>query len=580
MSSIRTLIETLDTQISHLFSGWNLYTTLIASLIVLVITFSWYTWKDPDTHPILLQQQAVPARVRQPGESSVYRSLAAPHGYPLNTGLDVRDPDTPKWNAGRDGDLRDIWRKVVEGTAAGQGEVGKKGKIFTIRGTEEIFEHNLHDLCQEINIIGHELQSCGATRVAVYLPNSAELLLTVFVAAFYGLTPVLLPYRQSHDALKEWLVRTEVDVLIAAAGTVPLAEVAEAAPRLKHVIWVVQAASRHLEWSEVPEGIGGRIGVSVWHEIIEEKKAGADANLPSSQGNGVPPGVVAVWQKKEDDPGEIITYTQANLVAATAALIGSLPPLQRFGHSDLFLPADSLTLTYPLTLTLAALYSNASIALQSVAGTEAEIDLSMKRVAPTVIVASAQSVARYHGNIKQQMTDSWFGIFYRLQSRALAAGHMPNGTFINRPVGRELSAARTTPPGKLRLIFVSERAGTDSPPLSSALLSDLRIYTGARVIYALTAAQVAGALTSTNLYDYRREEGAPTGAHAHFGPPLTSVEIKLVDTATHRTVDGAQPEGEITVRGPAVVGGEARLGVVGSIRDDLTLAYASRRPFR
>jgi hypothetical protein len=51
----------------------------------------------------------------------------------------------------------------------------------------------------------------------------------------------------------------------------------------------------------------------------------------------------------------------------------------------------------------------------------------------------------------------------------------------------------------------------------------MRIFTGARVLYALTAAKVAGALFQTHAYDYRRDSGP-----SHFGPPLSSVEIKLV----------------------------------------------------
>ncbi|KAK5122519.1 hypothetical protein LTR16_004069, partial [Cryomyces antarcticus] len=127
-------------------------------------------------------------------------------------------------------------------------------------------------------------------------------------------------------------------------------------------------------------------------------------------------------------------------------------------------------------------------------------------------------------------------------------------------------------PGKLRLLFVSERVGAGSPPLTSEQLSDLRVFTGARVIYALTAAQVAGAVSQTSIFDYRREEGR-SGKHSHFGIPLSSVEVKLVDTLTHRTTDKGNPEGEITVLGPAVAGGKAALGVMGTFRADHTLAY-------
>ncbi len=91
----------------------------------------------------------------------------------------------------------------------------------------------------------------------------------------------------------------------------PLADIVEQYPQLQHVVWVVQQGSRHLDWNEVPEGFGGKVGVSVWHELVEEKKhADAADNLPYD-GDGHPSAkVVTVWQKREDDIGEIIEFTQ------------------------------------------------------------------------------------------------------------------------------------------------------------------------------------------------------------------------------------------------------------------------------
>jgi hypothetical protein len=87
---------------------------------------------------MLLARQAVPSTVRNEGESAVYRSQAAPHGMPLNSGLNVKDTGVSKWSRGRDGDLRDIWRKVVEG-----GENGAKGRLLTVLGSQKVNEHKL-----------------------------------------------------------------------------------------------------------------------------------------------------------------------------------------------------------------------------------------------------------------------------------------------------------------------------------------------------------------------------------------------------------------------------------------------------
>jgi hypothetical protein len=157
-----------------------------------------------------------------------------------------------------------------------------------------------------------------------------------------------------------------------------------------------------------------------------------------------------------------------------------------------------------------------------------------------------------------------------LESRSLTSGRLPTDSFISR-VNAPTRAAIGTTPGKLRLLFVSERAGLNTPPLSSDDLSDLRIYTKARVVYALTASKVAGAVAQTNIYDYRRG-ATPSNKHSHFGVPLSSVELKVKDTPNHKTTD-EQSIGELVVTGPSVAGGEVALGINAVFREDHTVAY-------
>ena len=123
-----------------------------------------------------------------------------------------------------------------------------------------------------------------------------------------------------------------------------------------------------------------------------------------------------------------------------------------------------------------------------------------------------------------------------------------------------------------RLLYASERAGADSVPLSATELTDLRVWTGARVVYALTAARIAGAVAQTNMLDYRMDEGQGQ-QRSHFGPPLSCVEVKTVEAAGKKIPDEGEEEhvGEVTVVGPAVVGGEAKTGVMGAFATDHTL---------
>jgi len=154
-------------------------------------------------------------------------------------------------------------------------------------------------------------------------------------------------------------------------------------------------------------------------------------------------------------------------------------------------------------------------------------------------------------------------------AQALAVGNMTRSTFLSRTFSPQDTI--TSPrPWKLRLILVCERNGTDAPVLTSGMLNDLRIYTSSRICYALTVPSVAGAVSQTNLYDYRTHDGLGYG---HFGVPVSSVEIKLRNKDDSK-VAGNTPVGEVVAIGPSVAGGQAGLGFEGRIRDDSTLAYA------
>ncbi|KAF1936615.1 hypothetical protein EJ02DRAFT_438419 [Clathrospora elynae] len=562
------LLEQLDSSISDILAGWNTYTTLIAFSIVGFLGWAIYDNADADTHPLLLARQAQASYVRQSGESAVYRSPETPHGYPLRTGLAVKPAGAPMYSAGKDGDLRDIWLRVTGEIPLEKGASSNgTAKIMTVFGKEGVTEHKIEDVTKEIAVVGKHLQERGAKRVAVYLPNSLEFLGALFAGAFYDFTPILIPYNQPHQTLVELLVQTGADALIAEAGSVPLADVSRGASALRSIIWTVEKTSRHMDWSEVPEGIGGKLDVAVWHELVQEQKNGV-ATLSSTADK--PPGVVFLWQEAVGKAAEIVEFTQQNLTAAVGSLITSLPAVHRLSASDTFLPADAFTHSYSLCLTLAALFSHATVIINSVAGPGVDLTLATRSIAPTVTVISAETAAKLHSTTNTSITGGLQKLAHYLETRMLTAGRMPTDTFLTK-LNAPTRATVGTIPGKLRLVFVSERLGLNTPPLSSEDLSDLRIYTKARVVYALTTAKVAGAVAQTNIYDYRRGD-MPTNKHSHFGPPLSCLEIKLKDNAHHKTND-EQSAGELVVTGSSVAGGEVHLGVNATIRDDHTLAY-------
>lgn len=170
----------LDAAIGNFFAEWNIVSTAIAGFLVIFLVYPLFTARDPDTHPFLLARQAQASPIRQPGESSVYRSPDIPYGYPLRSGLAIKDPEMSKWTAGRDGDLRDIWRQAVNGSKPEKGPAVPPAKIMTLLGIEKIVEHDLKGLTLDINVVGQYIKDAGGKKVGICLSNSAELLCAIF----------------------------------------------------------------------------------------------------------------------------------------------------------------------------------------------------------------------------------------------------------------------------------------------------------------------------------------------------------------------------------------------------------------
>ncbi|KAJ5796940.1 uncharacterized protein N7518_005480 [Penicillium psychrosexuale] len=561
-----SLVEKLDTLVADVLADWNIYTTIVAGIVLAFAVYSVVSSRDPDVHPFLLARQSTAAPIRKQGESATYRCLETPYGLPLRFGLNVKDPGAPKWTGGRRGDLRDIWKTAVRGALNEDGTLsGKQGKIYTVLGRKAV-EHSLDEVTQEINVIGHHLQTSGAKTVAVCLTDSIELLATIFGGAFYGYETVIVPHNLPAETLSAHLQQVKADVLIAEAGSLDLSLVAKGNTQLTLVLWVAKYGNQHMDWNALPENVEDTLKVAVWHELVEEFKEIASYDVPQYDPKTATPAVHTVWPSSSQS-GQFIDFQPENLVSAIGALTSALPRTQRFNPTDIVLPIDSLSRTYPLCITMAALFANSSIALNSVAGEDVDFALATAGVSPTVIIASSQTMAEYHDNIMRPHTGIISSLGRWLQARTLDAGNMPTRNVFSQ-------LARVSPTSELsldelRLLCISHRIdGDPAVHLTSEQLTDLRIFTGARLVYALTGPGVAGAIAQTNAFDYRCLPGP-----SHFGAPLSSTEITMTNISEDSPY--GTEEGQITVSGPAVVGGTVTLPERGRISKDNTLELSS-----
>lgn len=363
----------------------------------------------------------------------------------------------------------------------------------------------------------------------------------LFSCAFYNLTAILIPFDQSDDAVISMLRQAEADTVVALPGSFPFDAVSKTYPALRQVVWVVDEGNRHMDWNEVPKGMGGKLNVATWQDIVQDSPADAGRELPPIADQHTAPDIIVFWQTKPGEMEEMVLFTAANLTAAIAAQLFAIPQSQRMSPSDLFLPADALTSTYTLALTLVAIHSNASVAFNSSAG-ELDLSLATRGISPTILVASPQTLLKTHAQTTKQISSFIGSKIHYLQTRTLTqSGVMPTASLLTS-YNDSLRPAIGRVPGKLRLVYTAERGRSESTPrLSSAVLSDLRIFLGARIIYALTAAKVAGAVAQTQFYDYRVFEDKCS----HFGPPVTSCEVLLRDAGEFKTTD-EKSEGEVS----------------------------------
>ena len=207
---------------------------------------------------------------------------------------------------------------------------------------------------------------------------------------------------------------------------------------------------------------------------------------------------------------------------------------------------------------LAALFANASIALTSVCGAKATYASAFQGVSPNIIVALPQTMGKFCDENEATVSGTLSKYVHSTRLQTLKSGSMP----------RSSTALKT-----VRLIYTYSQSNNETETLTSNQLDNIRIFTGARIIYAHTARTVAGAACQTNLLDYH-SNGIRSDSPSHLGVPLSCVEFKLKAEAGQE-IDDNKPTGKLLVSGPAVIGGETVVDEVLTMTDTNTFAYLS-----
>ena len=247
----------------------------------------------------------------------------------------------------------------------------------------------------------------------MHLANSIENLVVSFACAFYDLTIILLPYPSNAKTVQSVLSKTQADLLVTAAGVISLNELQGILP-LKNVVYVVEKASRALDWNTPP---GSRIQTQTFHDVIA---GDSNASVEAPQTVDVnKPAVIITYTPHSSTSLEIIELSTQNIVAAIGSQLASLPLAERFTPKDTFLPLDSLFLLYPRVLTYAALFSGSLLAVNSVSGATCNIVAASRPISPTIVVASTRALLNLIRHTKGSQMELWHSLITFLDRKSV-----------------------------------------------------------------------------------------------------------------------------------------------------------------
>lgn len=166
-----------------------------------------------------------------------------------------------------------------------------------------------------------------------------------------------------------------------------------------------------------------------------------------------------------------------------------------------------------------------------------------EKLKPTIIIAHADTIQRFSGQLGELFASGGVGAKYTSWSNARL---IQQGTMTGADKPNHVPAAFS----ELKSLYIDQPA--NAPPssrINSSTLAPLRLLLGARISLALTASQVAGPVTQSNILDYRDK-----GDVCCVGPVVGSLEMNLVGEESDMGKADGGGVGNVVVRGPAAVG--------------------------
>lgn len=134
---------------------------------------------------------------------------------------------------------------------------------------------------------------------------STSLCLHCTAAAFYGFTPVLIPYGLPEDVVIQLIQLANAEFVVGTAGSIPSDEMRKHCKMIKGALWIVDRANREVDFTEPGKN------VHAWHEILEKYGSETTSDLPENVAEQSPPGITSIWLAENPKHGELVTFAQS-----------------------------------------------------------------------------------------------------------------------------------------------------------------------------------------------------------------------------------------------------------------------------
>ncbi|KAJ7219090.1 acetyl-CoA synthetase [Mycena pura] len=506
-------------------------TTILLGLIAATVFLLNNLYKpQPLVHPILLGRQSDVARVRNPGESSVYRNYGTGlmGRFPLRPAKDVHiladmlkpDSDAP----------RTLWSTKISNPQL-QDRVAAFGTgLLRLAGLE-----------------------VGESSVLLLLNDCVEFIIADLALASHSIpsftiaaSNLMSPVLESHSP----------SAIITHASMLPqilefIYDAGEA--NRNHTIIVVGEPS-----SQAMATVASKVRVLKWSDVEREGVRVEKIISPLPKPNDV--FTVSFFSESGHIQGAQLTHE--NLTAGVAAVRALLPLSHAFSQLDTIVSAHYMGTAYGRAIAYTALFEGTSFATL-----ESSKLFHADDYTPQINVADALSSKVYpipsptiafikpghlHTLVDAILKEArkrllLFPFAWRHKLAGISEGFMTKESLWDRLVfDTARSRAAGDGSGALRAVVVS------GGPLPAKALTPSRVALSVPIINCFSHPLVAGPVLASHALDLQDLSTENVLETAHTGPPSINVEGKLVGVEDEAVESGGDPAGVLTVRGPSV----------------------------